>query len=53
MLVLGPIWIATGLPAPIALGLPVGLVVRVVLGGSPSPDVSALFASVSPAARVG
>ncbi|OXM70976.1 hypothetical protein CF166_19755 [Amycolatopsis sp. KNN50.9b] len=37
VVVLGPIWAATGLLAPIALGLPVGLVVQAVLGGSPSP----------------
>ncbi|WP_431925747.1 hypothetical protein [Amycolatopsis tucumanensis] len=37
VLALGPIWAATGLLAPIALGLPVGLVAQVVLGGSPAP----------------
>jgi hypothetical protein len=34
-LVLGPIWIGTGLLAPIALGLPLGMVVQGFAGGSP------------------
>lgn len=33
-LVLGPIWIGTGLLAPIALGLPLGIVVQGFAGGS-------------------
>jgi hypothetical protein len=32
-----PIWVGTGLLAPIALGLPVGVIVQAVIGGSPAP----------------
>jgi hypothetical protein len=35
--VLAPIWVATGLLAPIALGLPLGLVVQAFAGGSAAP----------------
>ncbi|GAA2574101.1 hypothetical protein SMC26_35885 [Actinomadura fulvescens] len=37
-LVLVPIWVGTGLLAPIALGLPLGMAVQGVVGGSPVPD---------------
>jgi len=36
-LVVGPIWVGAGLLAPIAVGLPLGLVAQVVVGGSPVP----------------
>jgi hypothetical protein len=35
--VLIPVWVGTGLLAPIALGLPVGLVAQAFVGGSPAP----------------
>lgn len=41
-LVLGPIWIGTGLLAPIALGLPVGMVVQGFAGGSPAASDNGL-----------
>jgi hypothetical protein len=37
VLVLVPIWVATGLLAPITLGLPLGLLVQAMVGGSPIP----------------
>ncbi|MGK5558066.1 DUF4190 domain-containing protein [Actinomadura kijaniata] len=37
-LVLVPIWVGTGLLAPIALGMPVGLTVQALVGGSPIPE---------------
>ncbi|MFG1999310.1 hypothetical protein ACGFNU_09220 [Spirillospora sp. NPDC048911] len=37
-LVLVPMWVGTGLLAPIALGLPLGMVVQAIAGGSPVPD---------------
>jgi hypothetical protein len=36
-LVLLPVWLGTGLLAPIALGLPLGLVAQAIVGGSPAP----------------
>jgi hypothetical protein len=36
-LVLVPIWVGTGLLAPIALGVPLGVVVQGLAGGSPAP----------------
>ncbi|GAB3441784.1 hypothetical protein [Actinophytocola sediminis] len=36
-LVAGPIWVATGLLAPIALGLPLGLAAQAFAGGSAAP----------------
>lgn len=36
-LVLLPVWLGTGLLAPIALGLPLGLVAQAVVGGAPAP----------------
>ncbi len=36
-LVLLPVWLGTGLLAPIALGLPLGLVAQAIAGGSPAP----------------
>jgi hypothetical protein len=41
-LVLGPIWIGTGLLAPIALGLPLGMVVQGFAGGSPTASDNGL-----------
>ncbi|WP_433014993.1 hypothetical protein [Kribbella sp. CA-294648] len=41
-LVLGPIWIGTGLLAPIALGLPLGMVVQGFAGGSATAADNAL-----------
>lgn len=38
LLVVGPIWIGTGLLAPFCVGLPIGLAAQAVAGGSPSPD---------------
>lgn len=35
--VLIPVWVATGLLAPIALGLPLGIVAQAIVGGSPAP----------------
>lgn len=37
LLVLGPVWVGTGLLAPIAFGAPLGLLVQAVVGGSPAP----------------
>jgi hypothetical protein len=37
-LMLVPMWVGTGLLAPIALGLPLGMAVQAVAGGSPLPD---------------
>jgi len=37
-LMLVPIWVGTGLLAPFVLGLPLGLAVQAVVGGSPAPD---------------
>jgi len=42
VLVLAPIWTATGLLAPIAVGLPLGLVAQAFLGGSPAPTGTGL-----------
>lgn len=36
-ILLVPVWAGTGLLAPIALGLPVGVVVQAIAGGSPAP----------------
>ncbi|MFC6934739.1 hypothetical protein ACFQHO_33330 [Actinomadura yumaensis] len=36
-LVLVPIWVGTGLLAPFAVGLPLGLLVQAIAGGSPVP----------------
>ncbi|MEU4390207.1 hypothetical protein [Kribbella sp. NPDC023855] len=41
-LVLGPIWIGTGLLAPIALGLPLGMAVQGFTGGSPTASDNGL-----------
>lgn len=40
--VLAPIWVATGLLAPIALGLPLGLVAQAFAGGAPAPTDNGL-----------
>lgn len=40
--VVGPMWVAAGLLAPIAAGLPLGLVAQVVVGGSPVPTGNGL-----------
>ncbi|WP_163506144.1 hypothetical protein [Fodinicola acaciae] len=48
-LVLVPIWVGTGLLAPIVLGVPTGVLLQLVVGGSPSPDPQAagwIFAMV-------
>ncbi|MEU5878068.1 hypothetical protein [Spirillospora sp. NPDC047279] len=37
-LVLAPMWVGTGLLAPIALGVPLGLAAQAVAGGSPIPE---------------
>jgi hypothetical protein len=37
-LLLVPIWVGTGLLAPIALGIPAGFALQLFAGGSPSPD---------------
>ncbi|WP_067819585.1 hypothetical protein [Actinomadura kijaniata] len=37
-LVLVPIWVGTGLLTPIALGMPAGLTVQALAGGSPIPE---------------
>lgn len=42
VVVLAPIWTATGLLAPIAVGLPLGLVTQAFVGGSPSPTDNGL-----------
>jgi hypothetical protein len=41
-LVLVPAWLGTGLLAPIALGLPLGLVAQALVGGSPAPTGNGL-----------
>ena len=38
LLLIGPIWVGTGLLAPVALGLPIGLAVQGIVGGAPAPD---------------
>jgi hypothetical protein len=35
--VLIPVWVGTGLLAPIALGLPLGILAQAIVGGSPAP----------------
>jgi len=35
--VLVPVWLGTGLLAPIALGLPLGIIAQAIVGGSPAP----------------
>ena len=35
--VLIPVWVGTGLLAPIALGLPLGIIAQAIVGGSPAP----------------
>lgn len=35
--VLVPVWLGTGLPAPIALGLPLGIIAQGIVGGSAAP----------------
>lgn len=42
LLVLGPIWVGTGLLAPVVIGLPTGLAAQAVAGGAPAPDDSGL-----------
>lgn len=37
VVVAGPVWVACGLLAPIAIGLPLGLVAQAFAGGSPAP----------------
>ncbi|WAL69524.1 hypothetical protein ORV05_17685 [Amycolatopsis cynarae] len=37
VVVAGPIWLAAGLLAPIAIGLPLGLLAQTFTGGSPAP----------------
>ncbi|UYM06477.1 hypothetical protein [Solicola gregarius] len=37
-LLVGPIWVGTGLLAPVAVGLPIGLVAQGIAGGAPAPD---------------
>jgi hypothetical protein len=36
-MVLGPIWVGTGLLAPVALGVPAGVLAQLIAGGSPIP----------------
>ncbi len=36
-LLAAPVWVAAGLLAPIAVGLPVGLVLQALVGGAPAP----------------
>ena len=38
LLLLGPVWVGTGLLAPFAFGLPLGLAAQGIAGGSPAPD---------------
>lgn len=38
LLLIGPIWVGTGLLTPVAIGLPVGLAAQAVAGGAPAPD---------------
>ena len=40
--VLIPVWVGTGLLAPIALGLPLGIIAQAVVGGSPAPTDNGL-----------
>ncbi len=42
LLVVGPIWLGTGLLAPVVVGLPLGLVIQAVVGGAPAPGDSGL-----------
>jgi hypothetical protein len=42
VLVLVPMWVGTGLLTPIAVGMPLGLVVQAVAGGSPVPTDNGL-----------
>ena len=37
VVVLIPVWVGTGLLAPIALGLPLGIMFQAIVGGSPAP----------------
>ncbi len=37
-----PVWVAAGLLAPIAVGLPVGLALQALIGGAPAPADNAL-----------
>jgi hypothetical protein len=37
LLIAGPIWLGVGLLAPIALGVPFGLIAQALAGGSPAP----------------
>ncbi|WP_284535884.1 hypothetical protein [Nocardioides sp. T2.26MG-1] len=41
-LLAGPVWVAAGLLAPIAVGLPVGLVLQALVGGAPAPGDNGL-----------
>lgn len=41
-LVLVPMWVGTGLLAPIALGLPLGVLVQLIVGGSPAASAATL-----------
>lgn len=41
-LVLVPMWVGTGLLAPIALGLPLGVLVQLIVGGSPAASGATL-----------
>ena len=42
LLLVGPIWVGTGLLAPVVVGLPIGVVVQALAGGAPAPDDSGL-----------
>lgn len=42
LLLVGPIWVGTGLLAPVVVGLPIGIVVQTLAGGAPAPDDSGL-----------
>jgi hypothetical protein len=44
--VLIPVWVGTGLLAPIALGLPLGIIAQAIVGGSPAPADNGLHAWV-------
>ena len=41
-IVLIPVWVGTGLLAPIALGLPLGIIAQAIVGGSPAPTDNGL-----------
>lgn len=41
-LVLAPVWVAVGLLAPIAVGLPFGVAIQLIVGGSPVPTGNGL-----------